>query len=78
MRGFWMLFKVPSNTLLPSIQSSTGPSKGPLKDPNSKPQAKKMKKLEAINAKKALKTREKETGSMAAGVAALSVNEERE
>jgi tryptophanyl-tRNA synthetase len=59
------------------MQSKTSPSKGPVKDPNSKSQAKKMKKLEAANAKKALKAQEKEASSMAtAGVAALSVTED--
>jgi tryptophanyl-tRNA synthetase len=60
-----------SDSLLPLMQNKTDPQ-GPVRDPNSKSQAKKKKKLEAANLKKALKAREKEAGSMAAaGVAAL-------
>lgn len=68
---------VRSDTLLPSIHSKIDPSKGQVKDPNSKSQLRKMKKLEAVNAKKALKAKEKETASIAtAGVAALDVTDE--
>jgi tryptophanyl-tRNA synthetase len=50
------------------LQSKPDPFKGQVKDPNSKSQAKKMRKLEATNAKKALKAQEK--------LAALSVTED--
>jgi len=55
---------VPSNTVRSSIQGKPGVSQGPVKDPNSKSQAKKMKRLEATNAKKAQKAREKEQSSI--------------
>ncbi|RFU25949.1 hypothetical protein B7463_g10381, partial [Scytalidium lignicola] len=67
-----------SNTLLPSMQSKSELSKGSVKDPNSKSQAKKMKKLEAINAKKQLKASGKEADSMAtATVVTLSTKEDK-
>ena len=67
---------VQSNTLVPSVKSKNAPPKGDVKDPNSKSQAKKLKKLEEANAKKALKAREKEANSLnTTGVAALSVTD---
>jgi tryptophanyl-tRNA synthetase len=46
------------------MQSKPDVSQGLVKDPNSKTQARKMKKLEAVNAKKAQKAREKEQSSI--------------
>ena len=59
-------YGVPSDTLLPSIPNKSDPSSGQVKDPNSKTQLKKMKKLEAANAKKALKTKETENAAVPA------------
>lgn len=67
---------VPADSLLPSVHTKADTSKEPVKDPNSKSQAKKLKKLEAVNAKKAQHAREKDVGSATtAGVAALSVTD---
>lgn len=60
-----LCYGLPSNTLLAAIQDKTGPSERHAKDPNSKTQLKKMKKLEVVSAKKALKAREKGTNSTA-------------
>lgn len=65
---------VPADSILSSQKSKADASKETAADPNSKAQQKKLKKLEAINAKKAAKAAEKEAASeVTAGVAALNV-----